>query len=71
LSTAGDANNLPPYGRTLKVCEGSKLYEILGNVNMQDLIGLALVGKDIVFRFFFRDEELGWMDDGTDDETDG
>jgi hypothetical protein len=36
----------------------------LGNVNMQDLIGLAraLVGKDIVFRFFFRDEELGWMD---------
>jgi hypothetical protein len=21
--------------------------------------------------FFFQDEELGWMDDGTDDETDG
>jgi hypothetical protein len=21
--------------------------------------------------FFFRDEELGWMDDGTDDGTDG
>jgi hypothetical protein len=38
---------------------------------MQDLIGLALVGKNIVFRFYFRDEELGWMNEGTDDEMDG
>jgi hypothetical protein len=36
---------------------------------LQDYRSFSSSSSSIIF--FFRDEELGWMDDGTDDGTDG
>jgi hypothetical protein len=36
---------------------------------LQDYRSFSSSSSSIIF--FFRDEELGWMDDGTDDRTDG